>query len=419
MYDLVIVGASPEGVSAAQQGIKNAQTARIALITQGWETLWGQAPPSPTHSNPYFAPTDLAATLRELKILGVDVIHQHGHFEQTETGLTWQTAPRSLTAKAYLLTTDRDRYQATQASTAILNSPHQSVEGKRWGIWGAFPENLRLAQTLAQSGHTIQLLTRNAHLLPGEDREMSHLLQCYLDSIGVTIWCQCHGFRANFNTDDQTYRLSFRDHVGSQQVTVDSFWRSPYSQLPWHWFNLLPTFQPEVTSNAPYLAVNQNLQTSHPQIYACGSWLKGYGAQPVALQEAHYVVDRLLGKSDQPINYAHIPFGIDIDPPWHRVGLSEQQAAEQYNKIYLHYGYEPYRGDSPLRGVVKIISNQQGHIVGAHWFGAAAPTGISLLTLAIIHNATAGTSALTVKALQDLPVMDVSIASVFQDLLEK
>ena len=416
MYDLAIIGASPEGISAAQRGISNYPASRIALITQGWEGVWAErASTKKSGGQSDWTEAEPTEKLRQLAAFGVDVIPAIGHFKQTETELAWQGDQRALTAQAYLLTTAVERYQATQGALTQIPSGNLTSHpsgAKTWGIWGAFPQHLVLAQTLAQHGHSVQLFTRNAHLLPEEDREMGHLLRWYLEAQGIKIWRNCHRFTANFIPDSQTYQLSVQSGTTTHGLQIDQLLQPQCLKLPWHWLKALPDFCPAIKANAPYVEVNDCLQTAHPQIFACGGSLKGYSSEAIAIQEANYVVDRVLGNSQRPINYAQIPFGIDLNPPWYRVGLSEQQATAQWEKIHVYYGYEAYQGASPLRGGCKILANQQDQMVGAHWFGASAKAGISLLTLGM-------TGGVTVEALKNLPVVDSGVAQVLQDLSQR
>jgi len=411
MYDLVIIGASPEGLRAARRGIENFQTARIALITQGWERVWAAK-----ESEQNLVDTDRRESLRQLAALGVDVIPDCGQGQATATGFVWSMAQRELTARASLLTTASHQAQQdglNQINQINLGNPTANpAAAKTWGIWGALPQNLILAQTLAHQGHTVQLFSRNAHLLPGEDREMSHLLQCYLATQGIKIWHNCRHFRSQFSKESQTYQLLFSSGVESHEIRVDAFERFPLPELPWHWLKNVSHFGTEIASNSSYIAVNDHLQTAHPQIFACGGWLKGYGSPAIALREADFVVDQVLGNIQNPINYGQIPFGIDLDPPWYRLGLSQQHATAQCTKIHIYDGYEPHQPNSPLRGLCKIITNEQDQILGAHWFGPSAKTGISVLTLAIAKS-------LTVEALRNLPVVDVNIAPVLQNLCRR
>jgi pyruvate/2-oxoglutarate dehydrogenase complex dihydrolipoamide dehydrogenase (E3) component len=408
MYDLAILGASPEGISAARRSISHYPASRIALITQGWERVWTEKELIGSDGDRR-AQTELVETLRQLAALGVDVISAIGQLNQTGTELRWEGEQRGITARAYLLTTTLEQHRATHSTFGLVNPPQQPNEAKTWGIWGAFPRNLVLAQTLAQQGHGVQLFTRNASLLPGEDREMSQLLQSYLEALGVKVWRNCHHFVRTLLPDIQKYQLAMESGATSCHLLLDQVWQPPLPALPWHWLQTLPEFGNEREACVPYLVVNDQLQTAHSQLFACGGWLQGYPSGAIALQEAHYVVERFLGNNQGPINYAQIPFGIALDPPWYRVGLSQQQATAQWEKIHIYHGYEPYQGDSPLRGVCKILSNSQDQIVGAHWFGPSAPAGISLLTLAIA-------AGLSVATLKNLPVMDSKVAQVLQDL---
>ncbi|MFM1841770.1 MAG: hypothetical protein RLZZ490_503 [Cyanobacteriota bacterium] len=411
MYDLAIIGASPEGISAAQRGISTYPASRIALITQGWERVWTERVSTEKSGDQSdWAEIEATEKLRQLAALGVDVIPAIGHFKQTGSELVWQGDQRTITAQAYLLTTAVERYQATHNAVNSTNWVNLTPSGATtWGIRGASPQHLVLAQTLVQQGHAVQLFTRNAYLLPGEDREMSHLLQCYLEAQGIKIWCHCHRFVPTFLPKSQTYQLSVESGAISHRLEVNQLWQRPSSALPWHWFKTLPDFRNESESHAPYVAVNDSLQTAHPQIYACGGWLKGYPSVAIAIQESRYGVDRILSNMQRPINYAHIPFGINLNSPWYRVGLSEQQATAQWKKIHVYYGYEAYQGDSPLRGVCKILANHEDQIVGAHWFGTSAPAGIALLTLGM-------TGGITVETLKNLPVVDRGVAQGLQAL---
>ncbi|MEB3228160.1 MAG: NAD-binding protein [Synechocystis sp.] len=406
MYDLAIIGASPEGLSAAQRGIQTAKQPRIALITQGWERAWAQKEPAEQNSE---SGTDPWECLRQLAALGVDVIPEEGTIQPTETACLWQGTQRTLTARAFLLTTDVDRYQATQHPWTSSNTAQPAASTNTWGIWGALPQNLLLAQQLAHRGHAVHLFSRNPHPLPGEDREMSDWLQRYLATQGVTFWGNCQGFSAEWIPDPQTHRLSFTTGGQFHQRQVDQFWQLPLPALPWQWLQQIPAFTPERESKASYLAVNDCLQTTHPQIFACGGWLKGYTSPLIAIQEGHYVVDRVFGDRQGPIDYAPIPFGLDLPLPWYRIGLNEQQATEQGEQIHIYHGYEAYQPDSPLRGFCKILTDQQDHILGAHWFGHSAKAGISLLTLA-------WEEGIPLRTLKKMPVVVEGMAQVWQTL---
>jgi pyruvate/2-oxoglutarate dehydrogenase complex dihydrolipoamide dehydrogenase (E3) component len=149
-----------------------------------------------------------------------------------------------------------------------------------------------------------------------------------------------------------------------------------------------------------YLTVNNFLQTIHPQIYACGNWLRGYNTKVLAKEEAKYVAHQILSRTLKNINYNAIPFGIDLDPPFYRIGLTKAEADRQGIEInQIIYGFEPYHDHCDLRGVCKLITDRQDRILGAHWFGSQAKAGINLFNLAIAKG-------IGFSELQDLPLAE-------------
>ncbi|WLT39762.1 hypothetical protein NON20_10260 [Synechocystis sp. B12] len=93
MYQLVIIGASPEGLTAAHSCVGQYAMARIALITQGWEQGW-----SGDHHGD-LGEENFWEELRLLAAQGVDVVVGQGIFSQS-SGLLCQTQERTLEGKA-------------------------------------------------------------------------------------------------------------------------------------------------------------------------------------------------------------------------------------------------------------------------------------------------------------------------------
>lgn len=375
MYQLVIIGASPEGLAAAHSGIGQYPTARIALVTQGWELDW-----SDDHHGE-LARENFWEQLRLLAAQGVDVVVGEGTFLPSPSGLLYQTQERTLEGESYLLTSDKANYKNPNALAVSGQNPDKAMP-QRWTMVGTLPENLIFAQELTKLGHGITILSRNSHLLPGEDREMAALLQTYLASLGIEFWFNCSNLASHYDQSDCTYGLQFNHGFegASHHLSVDnlvSIGRSP------QYGDLLANL-PELNSDASqgqgsYLMVNQNLQTAHGQIYACGDWLKGYHYPCIAQQEAGYVVHQVLGKNVTPINYGQIPFVLDLDPPWYRIG---DPAGTDYAEKIIR-GFEPYSDHCDLRGMYKLALDSQDRIISAYWFGQRARESMALLQLAI------------------------------------
>ncbi|MBE9203904.1 NAD(P)/FAD-dependent oxidoreductase [Synechocystis salina LEGE 06099] len=369
MYQLVIIGASPEGLAAAHSCVEQYPAARIALVTHGWERGWS----GDRHGE--LAEEKFWEQLRLLAAQTVDVVVGEGTFLQAPVGLLYQTEERKRTLEG-------ESYLLTSGKVDEENFNRFSDTPQQWAMVGALPGNLVLAQELTKLGHRVTILSRNSQLLPGEDREMAALLQTYLASLGIEFWFNCRNLVSHYNQSDCTYRLQFNHGCegDSHHLTVDNLRskrRSP------QYGNLLVNL-PELNDSASqgqsiYLTVNQNLQTTHGQIYACGDWLKGYRCPPIAEQEAQYVVHRILGQDASPINYGQIPFTIDLEPLWYRIG---DPAALDYAQKIIR-GFEPYSDHCDLRGMYKLALDSHDRIISAHWFGPRARESMVLLQLAI------------------------------------
>ena len=373
MYQLVIIGASPEGLAAAHSCVERYPTARIALVTQGWEQGWS----GDRHGD--LGEENFWEELRLLAAQGVDVVVGQGIFSQSPSGLLYQTQERTLEGENYLLTSGKADSKDTNALAIPVQNPDKAMP-QRWVIVGTLPENLVVAKELTKLGHGVTILSRNSHLLPGEDREMASLLQCYLASLGIEFWFDCSNLASHYDQDKSTYSIQFNhgSEESSHHLTVDNLLaigRTPqYGNL----LANLPEFN-RALKDSSYLSVNDHLQTAHGQIYACGDWLKGYHCPAIAQQEARYVVHQVLGKNTTPINYGQIPFTIDLDPPWYRIG---DTACTDYTEKIIR-GFEPYSDHCDLRGMYKLTLDSQDRIISAHWFGQRSRESMALLQLAI------------------------------------
>ncbi|MFM7437668.1 MAG: FAD-dependent oxidoreductase [Snowella sp.] len=228
-YDLVIIGASPEGMYAAQQAIKHHK--RVALVEQGingqaqkgnlsiWNQItsfsgqyhtlksWGYfADALPTYL--FLAKTqNLVDTISQtdfqsdqlvvLAASGVDVILGSGSFFASPQ-LIFVIDNRNLRSRSYLLATGSTTFipqilGLEQAGYLTLSSFGQyqfDQSIKTWTMLGATPNAITFAQFLSSLDQKVIILTKNAHILPQEEHEIAHLLQAQLEAMGIQIITQ-------------------------------------------------------------------------------------------------------------------------------------------------------------------------------------------------------------------------------------
>ncbi|MCE5337097.1 MAG: NAD(P)/FAD-dependent oxidoreductase [Methanomicrobiaceae archaeon] len=144
------------------------------------------------------------------------------------------------------------------------------------------------------------------------------------------------------------------------------------------------------------IAVNEYLQsTSNPAVYVAGD-ANPTSAQltPVAVMDAHIVVDNIRNGNARVADYSVVPSAVFTTPPLASVGLTEEAAKERGIPCIVHAGDLSARftnrsiGEKHSR--YKLLIESDSHrILGAHLIGHHAEEVINVFALAIRHNLTA------------------------------
>lgn len=134
------------------------------------------------------------------------------------------------------------------------------------------------------------------------------------------------------------------------------------------------------------IVVNEKMQTNLPQVYAIGDVIGGIMLAHVASAEAMIAVDHAAGHSVK-MDYRVIPSVIFTHPEIASVGLTEQEL--KGSGIKYKASKFPFSANGKAlasgetAGLVKILADEQGVIVGASVMGDQASSLIHELTLAI------------------------------------
>src|SRR5680860_302949 len=154
------------------------------------------------------------------------------------------------------------------------------------------------------------------------------------------------------------------------------------------------------------IKVNAQMQTNLPHVYAIGDLVGGIMLAHVASTEGIVAVEHIAGRSVE-MNYNAIPSAIFTHPEIATVGYTEQElkaSGEVYRASKFPFsanGKALALGESI--GLVKILANQEGVIVGASIMGPRASSLIAELVLAVEKGLLAEDIARTVHAHPTLP----------------
>ena len=125
------------------------------------------------------------------------------------------------------------------------------------------------------------------------------------------------------------------------------------------------------------IVVNDHYQTSVPSIFAIGDVIDRVQLTPVAIREAHYVVDYLCGKQPKVIDYQNIPTAVFSMPPIGTVGMTEDEARKNLATIRV-YGSQFRALKHTLTGKQQktfmklIVDDASDRVVGLHMVGPDA-----------------------------------------------
>ncbi len=154
------------------------------------------------------------------------------------------------------------------------------------------------------------------------------------------------------------------------------------------------------------ITVNERLETNIPDIYAIGDVLGKHMLAHVASYEGEIAVENALGQN-RAADYHAIPSCTFVTPEVACVGLSEADAKER--GIPYKTSKFPFTANGKAvamdetAGLIKMICDENGKLLGAHMMGPHASDLIAECTLAIQNGLTAKDIAHTIHAHPTLP----------------
>ena len=392
-YDLVVVGnnaVAPWAAIAAKE-----QSARVALIAVAQAPIpyhlllqqWVQTQPSMALTEWVKAMAlRLQASYSPAKLasLGIEQIDGIAQFK-TKPQFQVHCQNRVLRAHRYLLCLDADLSAPDVPGSADWLSPadvltrlenlHQPLADPVLVV-GDGPVAVSLSQSLGRLGHSVHLLCSLNQILPGEDAEAAWRVQAHLEADHV-----------NIHTHSQIKDVT--PSSSSYQVTTNQG-KLMAGSLVWAVETTSAIINPnqiavDLRHTAQGLWVNPRLQTSHSQVYACGSVLGGYTLADIARHEAGVAVNNALG-ARQAIEYSILPWTIPTMPELARVGLTEtlaQEASIPFRCFYHTYQQSDKGQPQDQTGWCKVLVHKNGQTLGAHMVGIGAAEVVHLIALAM------------------------------------
>ena len=223
--------------------------------------------------------------------------------------------------------------------------------------------------------HVVEMLDK---ILGPMDRELSAMLQAEYAKRGVKFYLGhkvtgVHGTEVSVEKDGESFTLT------GEKVLL-SVGRRPVTK----------GFGLENLGVEPFrngVKVNEYMQTSLPNVYACGDITAFSLLAHTAVSEAEVAIDHILGKP-HAMSYKAIPGVVYTNPEIAGVGRTEEelQAAGvdyQEKKIPMAFSGRFVAENEMGNGVCKLLLDGEGTLIGAHLLGNPASELIVIAGMAI------------------------------------
>lgn len=237
---------------------------------------------------------------------------------------------------------------------------------------------MEFASFFNSMGTEVQVVEMLDKILGPMDKELSDMLQAEYAKRGVKFYLGhkvtgIHGQEVTVEKDGESFTLH------GEKVLL-SVGRRPITK----------GFGLETLALEPFrngIKVNEYMQTSLPNVYACGDITAFSLLAHTAVSEAEVAIDHILGKS-RAMSYKAIPGVVYTNPEIAGVGKTEEELKAsgtpyQVKKIPMAFSGRFVAENEMGNGVCKLILAEDGTLIGAHLLGNPASELIVIAGIAI------------------------------------
>lgn len=401
-YDLAIIGAGPGGLNSAYSAV--AANKKVLLIEKnklGGECTWSGCIPSK-------ALIQLAKEIKSaqkyatVKIDGISIMnkvrslveeaHQAESIEILEKkGINYKCG-EALFKSANILVINGDAIWANEIIIATGSSPIiPDIKGlnkieyltnenifklknlpKSMIVLGAGAIGVELSQALQRLGVDMHLIQRSSSILSREEPEFALAVQHILSNEGVKVYTNSKLLSVSQERDEVKLTIKIGDKL--EEIYAEMLLVSLRRQPNTHTLNLDDV---GIVYNAKGIQVDEFHQTNIENIYAIGDVVGEYLFSHTAGYQARSLIENLYDSKKHPIKLDSIAWCTFTDPEFARCGLSEQDACLKHGqsiKVFTSNYTELDRAvvDQKTCGMVKVICDSEGYILGASILGERA-----------------------------------------------
>ncbi|OKH42083.1 glutathione-disulfide reductase [Nostoc calcicola FACHB-389] len=415
-YDLLVIGAGPGGIAAAERAAT--YEARVAIAEQqqvgGTCVIHGCIPEKLMTFAASFSEIFQSADEYGWGKVRQDFDWEQfmaarnrniNHLSQLHTQHLQAAGVELLKGRAQFLDThtleiEGHRYTANKILIAVgAKAIQPDIPGVEYAI--SISELLRLKQqpeNLAIIGNNhiavklagimdgliskVTLVVSENQILPGADEDIRTTLQEQMTRLGIRVYCNSRVEKIERAENCLNLTLS----GNSQPVTVETvvFITERVPNL-----DELSVENAGVEVNERGIVVDEYSHTTQANIFAVGDCTPRPHWTPVAIAAGRAFADTEFGKHPHTISYEGIPYVVASIPEAATVGLTEAQAREQFGESVRCYSkkFQPLfnlMAELQQKTLLKlVVDDKSNRILGAHVVGDYAAEIIQMIGLAM------------------------------------
>lgn len=272
---------------------------------------------------------------------------------------------------------------------------------------------MEFASIYADFGSSVTVLQDGERFLPREDEEIAAAVQENLAGRGVTVLT---GVQVSaLEESDGRAVVVVQDGGQEKRLEADAVLAATGRRPNTAGLGLEKA---GVKLNARGgVVVDDSLRTTAPHIYAMGDVTGGLQFTYISLDDFRIVRSALLGDGSYTLKErGAVPYSVFLNPPFSRVGMSEQEAKEKGYRIKVARlaaaAIPKAQVTGQPAGLLKaVIDEETGRILGAHLFCEESHEMINLVKLAI-------DAKLSYTVLRDMVYTHPTMSEAFNDLFQ-
>lgn len=233
-------------------------------------------------------------------------------------------------------------------------------------ILGGGVIGVEFASVWRSFGAEVTIIEGLPHLVPNEDEVVSKQLERAFRKRGIKF--QTNTMFESCTQDESGVHVTTRDGKNvSGDVLLVAIGRGPVTEG-------LGFEEIGVTMDRGFVLTDERLRTGVEGVYAVGDIVPGLQLAHRGFLQGIFVAEEIAGLNPTPINEDYIPRVTFCEPEIASVGLTEKQAREKYGDAVKTVEYNlAGNGKSNILGTpgtIKLVSTEDGPIVGFHAIGA-------------------------------------------------